>query len=545
MNLRTTLSIIFPRITEAFDKMQREWITSFIRVLEDTLRNIRLDLGDMDFSADITTLQGDVIDIEASIEALEARTNVQVRQTVNASEMDSDGKPNFLSINGNNVDLLAADSPLVMSFAGGFNGNGALDYIKRITADVPSAFSGFQGLAPNYLYALLGDDGEVTYGHTPYQPQYGRVFDKSRYSLLHFEGADGSTDIIDEWGNTWTAAGNAHIEQDDKKFGSTSLYLDGTGDYIARTGKALGHVFSLDFWIKPTNVSAPKTYLMSTPDSYGIWLVHAATSGKLGLYLSDNSASWNIAYAVTSTNGVTPGGWNHIAITHDGSYFRVYLNGAKEIEVATGTRLNQVGPESTIGFRIGASYDGSLGVLGYIDEVRYVEDAVLFGPNFSVPTSPYAKPDVPFFSIPEMKMNKGTNDGMAAWRALFLGEAITDSSGTPTSVINYTLNGKAISGEYFMTTNTDLIYSDNLGCDLKEISIFTRQADNYAWSRVEKWYANNYAGYSPVIVNRNSTRLSMALSGNYAGHRTHQGEESFRNLYISYGKAKVHVSRLF
>ena len=47
MGLRTTLSVIFPKITEVFEKPQREWLTSFIRIIEDVFRNIRLDLGDL------------------------------------------------------------------------------------------------------------------------------------------------------------------------------------------------------------------------------------------------------------------------------------------------------------------------------------------------------------------------------------------------------------------------------------------------------------------------------------------------------------------
>ena len=47
MGLRTTLSVIFPKITEVFEKSQREWLTSFIRIIEDVFRNIRLDLGDL------------------------------------------------------------------------------------------------------------------------------------------------------------------------------------------------------------------------------------------------------------------------------------------------------------------------------------------------------------------------------------------------------------------------------------------------------------------------------------------------------------------
>ena len=459
MGLRTTLSVIFPRITEAFDKIQREWITSFIRVLEDTLRNIRLDLGDMDFSADITALQGDVTDIEATIEALEARTNIQVRQTVHASKMDVDGKPDFLSINGSDVDILAADTPLIMGFANGFNENGALDYVKKISADQVGAFSGFQSLAPNYLYALLAEDGTVSYGHTPYQPQYRRAFDKTRYSLLHLEGADGSTDIIDEWGNTWTASGHAHIETDDKKFGSSSLYLDGTGDYITSTPRDLLSEFSIDMQIKPTNFTAAR-YIFSVTEAYTLTL-GINTAGKLVLY-AGTGASWSLINGGVASTALDVGAWNHVALTYDGAYYRMYANESLVYEVAKGLVL--IYNTDSYGFRIGSTYNGASSFLGYIDEVRIAGNAVLVGgTTYTAPTEAYALADVYYFSIPEMKMYK-VNTSFSSERALFLGECEVDGSGTPSDVTCYALNGMADMGYQYYALGAAVVFNDNMGC---------------------------------------------------------------------------------
>ena len=543
MGLRTTLSVLFPRVTEAFEKKQQEWITSFLRVLDDTLRNIRLDLGDMDFSADITALEGDVVDIDNRLELLEAKSFLPCRQTVCASKLDSEGKPAFLSINGNNVDILASDSPLVMGFAEGFNQNGALDYIKRLTADVSSAFTGFQGLAPNYLYAMLANDGTVSYGHTPYQPQYGHAFNPARYSLLHFDGTNGSTTITDDWGNTWTASDNARLSTADKKFGGASLYLDGSGDFISTVGRVLGATWTMDMWLKPTNFSAVRIISRGIPSGYQYFFA-ITTSGTIQIYASSNGSSWDLINGLTTSNALTVNAWNHVPFTHDGSLLRVYINGTLGLGTALTGKIFFGGVAlSTSGIRIGAAHDGSYGFLGYIDEVRILNDAVLFGGNFSVPTAPYTRPDVPFFSIPEMKMYKGTNSGLAAWRALFLGEAVTNSVGTPTSVTCYALNGQAVSGEYFGTAGTNIVFADEVGCEPKDIVLHTRQADNYAWSLQQKLWTTHYYGVSPVSVDRNRS-MAATFSG-LLGHPYTHGLSTFANASIPYAVVKFHVKRWF
>lgn len=449
---------------------------------------------------DLVNLKRESDEAGVRLTALEARRHVAVRQTVMASRMDSDGKPAFLSVSGDAVNILATERPLILGFADGFNEYGSLDYIKKIIADVPSAFSGFQGLAPNYLYALLGDDGEVTFGHTPYQPQYGRVFDSSRYSLLHFEGADGSTDIIDEWGNTWTAAGNAHIEQDDKKFGSSSLYLDGTGDYITSTPRDLLSEFSIDMQIKPTNFSALR-YIFSITANYTLaWGIN--TAGKLVLYVG-SGGSWSIINGGVASTALNVGAWNHVALTYDGAYYRMYANGSLVYEVAKTIPL--IYNTDTYGFRVGANYSGGSSFLGYIDEVRIAGNAVLVGgTTYTEPTETYSLPDVYYFSIPEMKMYKGSTS-FSSVKALFLGECDVDGGGTPSTVTCYALNGMAgIVGQYYIMGSV-VVFNDNIGCVNKTFVV--------AWVQ--------YTSSTPTLLSltvtlaRNSSSFETSVTGKY------------------------------
>lgn len=50
--------------------------------------------------------------------------------------------------------------------------------------------------------------------------------------LLHFDGANGSTTIIDELGHSFSVEGDAQISTAQSKFGGSSLYCDGTNDRV-------------------------------------------------------------------------------------------------------------------------------------------------------------------------------------------------------------------------------------------------------------------------------------------------------------------------
>lgn len=75
-------------------------------------------------------------------------------------------------------------------------------------------------------------------------------------SLLNFPGTDASTTITDEKGRTWTAVGNAKI---DNSLGYNTLLLDGAGDYVTATKDAdfdwYGSDYTMEAWINPVDLS--------------------------------------------------------------------------------------------------------------------------------------------------------------------------------------------------------------------------------------------------------------------------------------------------
>lgn len=124
-------------------------------------------------------------------------------------------------------------------------------------------------------------------------------------------------------------------------FVSTSgQYFNGTVN--TNTSLSTAH-FSLDFWIKPTDLSAVyapagQWTLYSTRG----WLVYVLTNGTIALY-NPSSTSDTGANRVTSSLTLTVGQWNHVTVTYDGTkpsnqMVNFYINGVHDpSQTVTGT----------------------------------------------------------------------------------------------------------------------------------------------------------------------------------------------------------------
>ena len=94
-----------------------------------------------------------------------------IRQTVLSSAVDSSGYPTFITAGtGLSVNIAATATPITLTAANGYDANGAVDYLGRITSD--TTISGLTDSATNYLYATIGASGSVTLGSTTVAPVY-------------------------------------------------------------------------------------------------------------------------------------------------------------------------------------------------------------------------------------------------------------------------------------------------------------------------------------------------------------------------------------
>ena len=223
--------------------------------------------------------------------------------------------------------------------------------------------------------------------------------DEHTFLLLHFNDYNGSKRIEDDIGNLEpqmsrasllaNTSGNAQISTSQYKFGSSSLYCDGTGDsvrYINDT-LALGSFdFTIEMWVYPTaknrdqNIFDQRTATTSQV-APGIFV---NTSNQLGYYVSN-------AYRIQSTaNSIDINTWYHIAVSRSGTSTRMFLNGVQVGSTYTDTN-NYVNQPIAIGaYNNGSTVLGSW--QGYIDEVR-VSNTARYTADFTPPSSAFTNDD--------------------------------------------------------------------------------------------------------------------------------------------------------
>jgi len=172
----------------------------------------------------------------------------------------------------------------------------------------------------------------------------------------------------------FTAEGNAQLSTAQAKFGSSSLLLDGTDDYVDTTTNLdlSSGDFTVDVWVRPDNVTGYK----------GIW--QSGTSTTEQSYLLGNQVYWTVnpSTIITTSVTVSAGVWTMLSYERQGNTHRIYKNGTLEDTATTGNKQDN-GP-----FTIGKNGFGDFD--GYIDELRVSDIARYEGSSFTEPTSEFS-----------------------------------------------------------------------------------------------------------------------------------------------------------
>jgi len=176
-------------------------------------------------------------------------------------------------------------------------------------------------------------------------------------------------------GPAFTADGNAQLSTAQAKFGPSSLLLDGTDDFVTSDNNIdlSSGDFTVDMWIRPTNVTGYK----------GLW--QSGTSSLLNVYLIGDQVQGTVAGSTTlflSSTRISANVWTMISVEREGSVHRLYINGVLEASSSTGNR-----PDNGV-FAIGKNGFGDFN--GYIDELRLSSVARYGGTSFTEPTANYA-----------------------------------------------------------------------------------------------------------------------------------------------------------
>lgn len=219
------------------------------------------------------------------------------------------------------------------------------------------------------------------------------TYDSYTKLVSHFDGADAATAYTDPIAGAHTFYGNAQLSTAQKKFGSASLYLDGSsGTYTllpASTNLDFGTGnFTIDLWMRPASGFTSTLYRfcsrnLSYPfDTEGWTWGFRDYSGSIKMnFAYDNSG---VVDTYSNAISITADTWYHVAIVRSGTTLTYYLNGT-----ACGTATVSVSlSPSTMDLAVGKNYANSERFNGYIDGLR-VSNYARWTSNFTPPTSAY------------------------------------------------------------------------------------------------------------------------------------------------------------
>lgn len=434
--------------------------------------------------------------------ALRPTTNCAAATWV-VSEME------FYTSIGNSINLTAsATDKLHTSFAAGIDSSGQVSKTGEVTASASSIISSAVAGRNHFLYQDRDTDtGALTYGASPIVPQYGFSFDNNKHSLLHFDGANASTVIMDEFGHVWTCYGNAALSTTNPKFGTACAVFDGTTDYIKNTTLNIGggQPFTFECWWRTSDkTTAYQTILGGGGALYAVatTLTYSSSTNYMSFNLSSNGSTWDIASSVNVPISISNDTWYKHIVEFDGYYYRVWHGvSTATMQLVCCVKSSTAVYSAVSAVVVGCMYDTTYGFKGAMDEIRLTIGSNRYGWSPVAETSAFPKydSDIHYFDIPKMKMYKGNDDStLTEVQRVFLGEGYCDAQGF-TSVRNYALRGMYDTGD-IVTTATTTAKSHNLGIDAPKVNLLegVSQARTQIMSKDFSTITRNSVSWSAV-----------------------------------------------
>jgi hypothetical protein len=187
--------------------------------------------------------------------------------------------------------------------------------------------------------------------------------------------------------NDLETLGNAQISTTQSKFGGSSMYFDGNGDYLSFPSKQnfdfnTGN-FTIEAWV----------YVVSLPAVYWPIIEGRTTSSfqsyTLGLYNISGTLRLDSVYSTTritgTTTSVSVGVWTHVAITRSNGTVRLFVNGVADSTTASySSAWNATRSNPLIGAVIDPIYAN-----GYINDLRITKGVARYTATFTPPTAAF------------------------------------------------------------------------------------------------------------------------------------------------------------
>jgi hypothetical protein len=173
--------------------------------------------------------------------------------------------------------------------------------------------------------------------------------------------------------NNLITVGAAALSSTVSKFGETSMFFNGTTDYLSVPTNASfdqNVIFTVEFWAYKTGAGTGNGYLYAQNTHSFLTILFNATNNVL----IDKSS---VGIQITSSSTFASNAWHHIAMVYDGTNTRLFVNGVLQGTMSGG------GLASATTLTIGAYLSGSNFFQGYIDELRVTRGVARYTSNFT------------------------------------------------------------------------------------------------------------------------------------------------------------------
>ena len=184
-----------------------------------------------------------------------------------------------------------------------------------------------------------------------------------------------------------TKEGDTVLNTSVKKFGTSSVYFDGSGDRVlVKHGGNLNlsdNDFTIEGWFYFTsNLNAGFFNGDSGSANKHPWLLYTTSGGAIRFYATSDYSTWDVASAA-SLGTVSLNTWTHLAVTREGDKFRCFQDGVlKSTTTSSSSLYYNTDNQIAIGGRSGTNL-----MAGYADDLRIIKGKAVYTEAFTPPSS--------------------------------------------------------------------------------------------------------------------------------------------------------------
>jgi hypothetical protein len=321
----------------------------------------------------------------------------------------------------------------------------------------------------------------------------GEVVDANTKLLIHADGPNGSTEIIDERQIT--------------PFGTHCAYFDGSSTFVvpksSKVAFGLSQNFTIEFWFR-TTAGTTAQRLIDFRDSN-------SDNSTIKAFI-DWSASGKFVYSVVNAARITSPGtfsadnWYHVAYVRNAGMGTLYVGGSSQgtwtdIQVYEAARIT-----------IGDASSGTLPVFGWMDQFR-ISNTARYTANFTVPTTEFVTDanTVHLLSFNDGHGSQFIRDSSKSGHDLrMLGGSISTNQAKfgVSSYTNSNLSSGGILGNASKPNANSIMGTDDFTVDLWYYPL-TIPLDTHILlllSDVDQW--------GPLLRHNTDGKISVSLSGN-------------------------------